>query len=293
MNDLGLKKITRLILVWNIGLLIFAFYRTHEFYTPNLFIILLALVFGVCTKYIVERGYEALFTALGIMLLCLMWFDYEFIGLFAQKARIFTLMDPQIYKLEKLLWNRPLGMVIEEYIFSIPWISIVVMDFFMLCYVTYFALPFYHLLVIYLEKQESEYYFAQRFIFSFIILFMINFTLYMLIPVTGPHYYYKEIYTHPLHFSIFGQRIHNLIVSLQPNFIDCFPSGHSAVSYLIIYWNLRLRLSQAKVAIVICCMIVISTMLLRFHYLLDVLAAIPLVIVAIFVSEKIVKKSSL
>lgn len=285
-SDFGLRSICKLIFIWNIMLMVFAYYKTQQFYSPNILLIILSLVFYFSTSYIVERGNIPLFCALGLILLSLMWFDYEFIGIMAEKSGDFHLKDEFLYSVEKFLFNAPLGKIWESKVLILHPFSILIMDFFILCYVSYFLLPFYHILVIYLEKKSEEYPIIGNYVMSFIILFIINFSFYMIVPVTGPQYYLKDIYDKALDFSMFGERIHNLIISLQPNFIDCFPSGHSAVSFLIIYWNIRLKFSQSVWAIFLSCMIVISTLLLRFHYLLDVIAALPLVYIAIFLSKK-------
>ena len=73
------------------------------------------------------------------------------------------------------------------------------------------------------------------------------------------------------------QPIRNLI---SPNQVtpDCFPSGHAALSWIAAICALRLAPRWGRAATVAAVLITLATLWLRYHYLVDLIAAIPLLL---------------
>lgn len=111
---------------------------------------------------------------------------------------------------------------------------------------------------------------------SFIIYYSINLFSYLLIPVTGPQYYAKSEFVTELPFGALGNWIHALVASGQTTLIDCFPSGHFGILLLSTFWFYKMRSKMFPLFIFLTLLMFLATIGLRYHYLLDLIASVPL-----------------
>ena len=85
---------------------------------------------------------------------------------------------------------------------------------------------------------------------------------------------------HPLSGLLLAAPLHDFLGSQQATG-DCFPSGHVALSWITAYYALRFAPRWGRAAVVAAALITVSTIVLRYHYLIDVLVAVPVVWVGI------------
>jgi len=92
---------------------------------------------------------------------------------------------------------------------------------------------------------------------------------------------YAADFEHPLVGVALTTSIRESIASVQIT-PDCFPSGHTALSWIIACVALRLSPRFGRWALAAAVVITLATVPLRYHYVVDVVMAVPLVIVGLF-----------
>jgi hypothetical protein len=102
---------------------------------------------------------------------------------------------------------------------------------------------------------------------------------YFAVPAVGPHHAYT---TRPPELDgwLIGRPLHRAYVALEGEMADAFPSGHALASMivLVISWRHARRTFWALLVPALGC--VAATVILRYHYVVDVLAATALLPVA-------------
>jgi hypothetical protein len=155
-----------------------------------------------------------------------------------------------------------------------------VYDSMMVSYLLYFLLPFYGAIAYYRRVPEEKRYMLGRYFSSVIMYYSLNYLFYLFVPVTGPQFFLVDQFVVGLPLSGFGQWLHAIVQSGQTTFIDCFPSGHSGISLLVTIWFFRFYHPKRYWVALVTFLIMLATLSLRYHYVMDLLAAFPMAIIA-------------
>jgi len=146
-------------------------------------------------------------------------------------------------------------------------------DPFMAFYFLYFAMPL-AAFVAFLRKRDRAFTYRAAFLIAFGVYAC--YMLYLLVPAVGPRHAYVGL-SAPLPEGLITGALHDLILSLEPQRYDAFPSCHVVLGILcaVACWPLGgwMRWSMAVVG----AGTVLSTVVLRYHYVVDDLAALVLV----------------
>lgn len=118
----------------------------------------------------------------------------------------------------------------------------------------------------------------QKFLCAWLGAYLVNFVCYIFLPAIGPKYFYPELFVNSVDGWGFARQIQDFIQSNQATAEDCFPSGHTALSWITALCALRIVPRYGKLATFAAIMITMATLYLRYHYVADVLGAIPLVL---------------
>lgn len=202
--------------------------------------------------------------------------NYLLVGQYDQMAGGLTRLDPFFMRFDAWLFGEPVAKVFRSFFVSVPTLRQWAYDFMMLSYFLYFILPLYGAILFYKHLPKHKRYYLGRYFASVVIFFNVNFLFYLAVPVTGPQYYLKESFTKALPFSAFGQALHVWVGQAQSAFIDCFPSGHTGMAVLVGLWLFRLNHTQRFIITPITLGIIFATLAIRYHYVLDVIAAFPM-----------------
>ena len=108
-------------------------------------------------------------------------------------------------------------------------------------------------------------------------LFLLSYIGYLLVPAIGPALHSAISRQGTCRFPQFIKTIQDALNTLEKNKTDAFPSGHTAVSLVCLYyaWKEREKMLFA-VLIPVVTGLLISTVYLRYHYVIDVVAGIAL-----------------
>ena len=138
-----------------------------------------------------------------------------------------------------------------------------------ICYTTYYFLP---LLLGVVLVRRGKYRTALSYVGVVVGCFLTTYVGYYLVPAYGPRLFY--IYESALPMSGLAAWVYGAIDALDNIALNAFPSGHTAVTLLCLYllWRESWRLALAVLPI--CLGLVVSTIALRYHYAVDVLAGL-------------------
>ena len=91
-------------------------------------------------------------------------------------------------------------------------------------------------------------------------------------PAVGPQYFQSALYTRWLDSGPIGNAIIFTVDALKPIRRDCFPSLHTAVTTVVLIFAWRHSRLLFWVILPLCLSLFFSTMYLRFHYFIDLVA---------------------
>ncbi len=173
-------------------------------------------------------------------------------------------------------------------------------EFFQIVYGLFYVMPVIYGLELYLWHRYEELKYA---IFVIFFGFYLSFIGYILVPAIGPRFTLHDF--HNLNTEIPGILLANTIreiinfgesiplgVSNPENFAqrDAFPSGHTIIIILITYLSRKIKSNSFYFYLPYSILLIFSTVYLRYHYVIDLIGGIPIVLFTIHVANKIYRK---
>lgn len=160
-------------------------------------------------------------------------------------------------------------------------------DLIMANYILFYFLGLYAILIFFFSLDKNNRYKTGICVTSFLIFMGINHVFYMLVPVSGPQYFQKDLFRETIPFSFLGSYLFNVVLERQANFIDCFPSGHFGIALMATLWAHKVNRYHYYFMIFVSLCMFLATLRLRYHYSLDLLFSPFLVILAYLLSFKL------
>jgi membrane-associated phospholipid phosphatase len=141
-------------------------------------------------------------------------------------------------------------------------------------YISYYFIPLMLGSVLIARGKFEEF---EEVLFGILLCFYLSYVGYLLVPAIGPRFTLNHLQTGDLQFSPFIKSIQETLNGFEKNKTDAFPSGHTAVSLMSLYYAWKEREKKLfAVFIPVVTGLIISTVYLRYHYVIDVIAGIAL-----------------
>jgi len=214
----------------------------------------------------------------------------------------FMHIDELLFSLQPTIWMQKL-------------LHPIAVEYFMIAYGLFFIYPFFYLIYL-LQKNQVEYF--QKVMFAELIMLIVSLSCFVLFPTWGPRFVldsqsplfiqqtlsYTEsikgisipwLYTLTGYPSFYSMQV-DLWNYLERIKTDCFPSLHTGLCLLCLIYAIRYRhvFKNKKLAmwfwIVGVISLIISTVYLRYHWVIDVIAGILLTILVYYFTEWIFGK---
>ncbi len=160
-------------------------------------------------------------------------------------------------------------------------------EYFQWIYTTFYFIPIILGIILYRNSRFSEFYFL---IFAFVLGFYLSYIGYFIVPAIGPRFTIDHLQTGPLTGAWFTTAIREALNHLENVQRDAFPSGHTEITLLTMMYAKKYSKSYFYILLVIGTSLIISTVYLRYHYVVDVMAGIVLAIVVYIIAPVIYKK---
>ena len=143
-------------------------------------------------------------------------------------------------------------------------------DMLQLAYVSYYFIPLALGIILINRGRTAEF---EEVLFGILLCFYLSYVGYLLFPAIGPRFTLSHLQTTDLQGSTLMAAIQDGLNALEKNKTDAFPSGHTAISLLCLYyaWKEREKVLFATLFPLVTGLVV-STVYLRYHYVIDVIA---------------------
>jgi membrane-associated phospholipid phosphatase len=177
------------------------------------------------------------------------------------------------------------------YNIATPWLT----EYLQLSYMLFFFLPITLCIELYAKGRKSDF---DDVVYYISFAFYVSYLLYFLAPAIGPRFTLHDF--HALDAELPGVWLTEFfravvnggagIAANEPNPAavvnrDCMPSGHTMITLVTMILAFRVRSSFRYVFIVIGCSLIFSTVYLRYHYGIDVLAGIACAFLTLWLQE--------
>lgn len=196
-----------------------------------------------------------------------------------------TTVDQKLYALDLSLFKFEPAMAWDRYVSpaSTEWFS-----FF---YFGYFLLMAVHVVPLLFFGRRKQ--IVGEFTFAMLVLFSIGHTLYMVVPGYGPYRAMAEQFQHSFPNGPWHELVMNAVHSGGAQ-MDIFPSLHTGAPTLLALFSYRNRKAlpfRYTWPIVTFCTanIIVATMFLRWHYLIDVVVGFCLAVASVLISRPVVR----
>lgn len=272
--------------VWFSILLYFAIIELVIIFTkPSLFldwnfiltriIFVFAFTFSVIIKRKISKNFFQLLQ--NILVFALMTFLYK------ETAMLNTLIFP---KIDEFLSN--LDQNIFKFQPSIEFSKhfnyLFFNELFYFGYFCYYLLPLVVFGILYRFSPQK----IEEFGFILITSFLLYYFIFIIIPAEGPQFYFTFPYNHIEAQGIFG----NLVKLIQKNGeapTAAFPSSHVGISWIVIFWLYQNFRKSVKYFLPFVILLMFSTVYIKAHYFVDVVAGFLTAPIVFFLTFKFYK----
>ena len=176
----------------------------------------------------------------------------------------FLKADIWLFGVEPTLWAQQ---------FYQPWLT----EILSFCYTSYLPLTVLIPFVLYMQRRDLE---ARETLLGIVLCFYWGYVLYIMFPTVPPRLAIADQYTHNLEGGLLHVTERALVSITESSSRAAFPSLHSAITLLTLIYSYRFvrRLFWALLPLGVG--LILATVYLRHHYVVDLFAGIPLAVLA-------------
>jgi len=202
--------------------------------------------------------------------------------IFLNIGRLVPLVHDRIFDARLEALDRTLlGREVQIALYNIPlpaWLA----DLLTLAYSTFFFMPL--LLLVVLARKRDPY--LPQVVAAVVFTFLISYAGYFVVPAYGPRATVAQERYATLPAGLVGAPLRDLLDNWEKTKTDAFPSGHTMVTLAVLFCASRRRRKLYEAILPVGALLIAATVLLTYHYVVDVLAAVPLVVVALLLSAR-------
>lgn len=165
----------------------------------------------------------------------------------------------------------------------------IITEYLQLVYTSFYFLPI--ILAVILKRQHEEEKFT-FFIFVIVYGYYASYIGYFLVPAIGPRFTLDHLQTIPVSGLWLTEGIRHTLNALENIQRDAFPSGHTEMTALTMYYAHKYSKKYFYILLVIGTSLIFSTVYLRYHYVIDVVGGLLLTWLVVVSAEKLYTKLS-
>ncbi|MCJ7664861.1 MAG: phosphatase PAP2 family protein [Desulfobacterales bacterium] len=164
--------------------------------------------------------------------------------------------------------------------FLVPWL----IDVLAVAYTLYYFIPVVLIVILYFWGTEEEFSLT---ICTLLLGYYLCYAGYIAMPSIGPRYTLQSLYNVPLHGGVIAASLINTLNALEGNKWNCFPSGHTQITLISLWFAFAYRRPLFWIYLPICTAIIFSTVYLRYHYVIDIAAGVAFAGITLFLGSVI------
>ncbi len=173
---------------------------------------------------------------------------------------------------------------VQPTVWAEQFIHPVLTEIFSFCYMIFFIFAPLVALTLYLQGRRPEF---RKTLVSVILCFYAGYFLYVIFPAVPPRIALKEMYTLKFNGTPISDAAIQMIGALPSDSRAAFPSLHSAVTLLSLLFAWKYTRKLFWLMLPFCTGLILSTVYLRHHYVVDLLAGFLLGIAAFVLGPRI------
>jgi len=160
-------------------------------------------------------------------------------------------------------------------------------DLFQSGYLSYYFLPIILGVTLKIQKRNAEF---EEGLFFILLCFFLSYVGYILFPALGPRYAMDHLQSLPVQGNCLYEWTVSLLNQIEGIKRDAFPSGHTGISLTVLHLTFRFEKRLLPLFIPLVLLMIIATVYLRYHYVVDVLGGIALYLLTVFTGRFLMKK---
>jgi len=184
-------------------------------------------------------------------------------------------MDAALQSIDSALVGTNLSLRLQP--LAHPWLT----ELFSFCYFLFFPYLLFSLIYYFCSDLAV----LRKFIIGLFTVYGLGFLGYSLVPASGPYLAMADQFSVPL-TGYWFTRWNAAVVAQGSNGVDVFPSLHCAVSAFFLFFDRRHRPWRFRLYVVPCVGLWISTIYLRYHYLIDLICGFTLAALALYLARR-------
>lgn len=210
------------------------------------------------------------------------WYAVPFVPIcFLELGALVEPINPQLF--DHLLWKADVALGLENWprwmeAITTPWLT----ELSKVCWILYFFLPVLFGLPLYLRRDLRPF---QQMMLLVLAGWFLSYLGYVLTPAIGLGYHLDELGVKPPGEGVFAtQALREAVHTMERPLVDsgqqlgpmrdAYPSGHTIIAALLIWGCFRHRVTIGWLLVPICCVMIFSTLYLRYHYFVDIVAGL-------------------
>ena len=159
-----------------------------------------------------------------------------------------------------------------------------------IAYISYYPMSITLGIVLIMKHRTAAF---DEAVFGIVLCFYLSYVGYLLVPAVGPRFTLADLQTTGLQASSFTLAIQNTLNALEHNKTDAFPSGHTAVALMTLYYAWKFREKRyATILAPTVLALILATVYLRYHYVIDVIAGVLLTVLTIGIAPALYRRLS-
>lgn len=153
-----------------------------------------------------------------------------------------------------------------------------------LTYSTYYFLPLVLGVVLWRRRSFEKFHF---WVFIVVLGFYLSYLGYIAVPAIGPRFLPSivEAQTRPLTGVWLFEPVRAMLDRAEGITRDCFPSGHTELTLLVLFYARRFHRKVFWWLLPLGTGVIVSTVYLRYHYLIDVVAGALLAVAIVMIAK--------
>jgi membrane-associated phospholipid phosphatase len=185
-------------------------------------------------------------------------------------------IDPILIRLDYLIFSNHPTVLLERIM------NPLLTDFLQIAYSTYYFIPVSFGIILLVSGQKKDF---DRSLFMILLCFYLSYLGYILMPALGPRFYLDHLQTTRLQGLLVTEPLHDLLNRLEGIKRDAFPSGHTGIAVVVLYLSYHYKRNLFWIYLPIVSLLLFSTVYLRYHYVVDVIAGFGLTLLTIIIGE--------
>ena len=185
-------------------------------------------------------------------------------------------IDPVLIRLDYLIFGSHPTVMLERFV------NPILTEIMQISYTSYYFIPLGFGVILLVCNQQREF---NRCLFLMLLCFYLSYLGYILFPALGPRFALAHLQSVELRGLVVAEPIQDLINLLEGIKRDAYPSGHTAITVVVLYLAYKFKRWYFWVCLPVVGALVLSTVYCRYHYVVDVLAGIGLALLTVLAGE--------